>query len=318
MNKNPFGILPVVEQPWGFDGVRREMRGAYGDSRAFYVNPNHLECNDLNTGEDPAHPLVTIQRAVTLCRAYMGDVIYVMSNDGWQYGSATQLSIAETVVIPATKPGISLIGIGRGSMGAYWRPALTTEFALTIRAIDVVVDGFCFWGAALVAANGINVIWGAPTNYGENTVIRNCTFTDDLTIGIQMEYVWFAKIYDCLFQELGTGIYGDPAGTGSAYLEIFNNAFHDCTVGAILMTELTKSYIHGNRIFNARAQAGAAATGEGVDTSGGGGNLVSDNYFSCLLPVPAVGDYDDLNSGDVTDAWINNHCLNGDTVGNPT
>jgi len=60
------------------------------------------------------------------------------------------------------------------------------------------------------------------------------------------------------------------------------------------------------------------STDEGIDTTGGQDNQVFDNYFSCLLPVPANGDLDDLCSAAASDSWLNCHCLDGDTVTNPT
>lgn len=320
MDKNPFGILPEITQPWGFDGVRRETRGAYGDSRAFYVNPNHLEANDMNSGEDPAHPLETIQRAVTLARAYMGDTIYVMSNDGWQYGKVTQLSIRETVVIPSSKPGIALIGVGRGPMGVYWVPANDSEFALTIEALDVVVDGFCFWDGGLVNnASGIFIDWvGGAGAVGENTIVRNCTFEVSLDMGIQMEFAWYCKIENNHFDGCQTyGVYIDPAGNGIKACEFRGNWFQDCAV-AMAMNGADDCLIVGNMFYNANAQGAAVATNEGIDTTAGQRNIITGNYFSCVLPVPANGDWDDLNTGAATDAWIGNICLNGIAVSTPT
>jgi hypothetical protein len=78
------------------------------------------------------------------------------------------------------------------------------------------------------------------------------------------------------------------------------------------------NHIHRNSIYNGNAQGGAAATNEGINLTGGGDNQVFDNYFSCLLPVPANGDWDDLNTGAATDAWIGNHCMNGLATTTPT
>jgi hypothetical protein len=55
----------------------------------------------------------------------------------------------------------------------------------------------------------------------------------------------------------------------------------------------------------------------GITTATGEENQVFNNYFSCQLPVGA-GDYNDLNTAAATDAWIGNHCMNGDATGNPT
>jgi hypothetical protein len=224
--------------------------------------------------------------------------------------------VQETVTIPVTKPGIALIGVGRGSMGVYWQPAVSGDFALNINAIDVVVDGFCFWGGALAVSNGIYAEWGV-VDKGENTVIRNCTFTDDLTIGVQLEFVWFAKIHDNHFQGCDTGIYVDPAGQGASYIQFDNNWFDDCPTAAMDVNGIDNCKISGNFIYNATAQAAGVATNMGIDTTLGANNIVAGNYFSCLLPVPANGDWDDMNTAAATDAWIGNYCLNGLAVSNP-
>jgi len=65
-------------------------------------------------------------------------------------------------------------------------------------------------------------------------------------------------------------------------------------------------------------QAAGAAANVGINTGSGGHNIVFDNYFSCLLPVPATGDWDNMNSGDTTDAWVGNHCMDGLAVTIPT
>ena len=46
--------------------------------------------------------------------------------------------------------------------------------------------------------------------------------------------------------------------------------------------------------------------------------MVTNNWMSCLLPVPANGDYDACNSPGTTDAWIQNMCIDGPSIRNPT
>lgn len=315
---DPSGNMPHVEQPWGFAGVRREDRNVFADSRNFYVDPNNILSSDQNSGEDPANPLLTIQRAVTLARACKGDTIYVLQNDGWQYGTGVQNPVLESVIIPANKPGLRLVGVGSGSPGVYWSPAVAGQFALTIRALDTVVEGFCFESDLGADGNGIYVIWGAPLYFGDNVVIRNCSFMGTIDIGIQLEYVWYGIIQNCYFEENDTaGIYVDTAGSGASYLHILGNRFHDCAA-AMILEDVDNSVVERNFIYNTDAQNSAAATNEGINTTGGQSNIVADNYFSCRLPVPAAGDYDDFCTAAATDSWIGNHCMNGPTTTNPT
>ena len=288
-----------------------------GDSRVFYVSPNHTQAVDAgNLGRDPQVPLATITRANALARSNMGDVILVAPNDGWQYGTMAAPQITETAII--TKHGVRLVGVSPSSLGVYWGPALTTEFALTIHALDVYVEGFAFTNviAALANANGIYVEWNGTTLWGENATINRCFFDEDIDIGIQLEFSWFSEIMNCLFdRSVDAGIWVDTGGSGSAFNHIHDNTFTDCA-DAMRLHDTADSSIFRNSIFNTDAQNGAACTDEGIDLTGGSSNQVYDNYFSCQLPV-GVGDYDDLNTESGSDAWINNHCMNGDAITNP-
>ena len=77
------------------------------------------------------------------------------------------------------------------------------------------------------------------------------------------------------------------------------------------------SEIWNNAIYNNTALGGGAAADEGITTANGANNMVFDNYFSCLLPVPANGDWNDFNTSVATDAWVGNRCLDGVAVTRP-
>ena len=320
MNPYAQGNLPKTWQPWGFAAVSREERGVYGDSRVFYVQPDHPQATDLgNLGENPLLPLATVNAAVTLARAYHGDTIYVMSSNSWQYSARTETGIVESLIIPATKPGLRIIGVGQGSLGVYWQPAATTEWCITVHALDTIIEGFCFWSGLLASANGIYLDWtgGASALYGENAIIHNCAFEDGIDIGVQLEFSWFNKISECWFDCDDYGIYVDPAGSGSDYNSIHHNLFQDCGA-AMGLRGAMHNFVWANSIYNSNAESGALATDEGIDTTGGAENQVYDNYFSCILPAAANGDWNDMNTGDATSAWIHNHCINGEAVSTPT
>lgn len=290
-------------------GLRMHTSGA-----VFWVDPNHPDAQAQGDGTDPEHPLSSIQ--VACDQAVRGDVVAVMENDAWQYASglAYALPVQESVIV--TSPGISILGFARSGLGVIWQPAAALGTCLTLRNIDVHVAGFGF--DAPLGGNGIYVEWDGATMWGENTVIQDCFFSDTIDIAVQLEYAWNCWIQRCVFQECDAqGLYIDPAGSGAAYLHVLQNRFNNCAA-AMAVNGLDDSEILSNRIFNANAQGGGAATDEGIDTTAGSTNLVADNWLSCLLPVPAAGDYDDFCTAAATDAWINNHCLDGDTVTNPT
>ena len=302
-----FAIPSAVADAIGSAGFVRGWGGGYN----FFVDPNNANASDSNTGRDASKPLATIQQAITNARAMSGDTIFVLQNDGWTYGSGLGNTITEAVIVTADKPGLRILGAGAGSMGVNWTAGVTGTFCLTINAIDAVVQGFNYWGDP-VDCHGILCHWDGVNTYGENAAISNCTFADSIDIGIQLEYSWYAKINDCHFQECDNyGIFVDPAGSGMSYGQIVGNYFNDCTI-AMALDDCDNSLIKDNWIYNTDAQVTGSATNAGLNTGAGAYNMVADNYFSCLLV-----NWDDFNSASATDAWINNHVINGNPTARP-
>jgi len=225
-----------------------------------------------------------------------------MANNSWQYGTPTDgytTPIAENAIIDV--PGVRLVGISQSSStGVVWQPATDGGTCITVTALDVSIEGFLFTQGSQTGCDGISCIWDGTTAWGDNLTVRNCMFDDTVDTAISLD------------------IYVLQPGNGVSFLDISENVFHDCATAAMSLVECTKSHIHGNSIFNTNAQVAAVATDQGITTSTGGLNQVYDNYFSCVLPVAANGDFDDLNTAAATDAWINNHTMNGDSVTNPT
>jgi len=280
----------------------------WGGGYQLHVNAKHANASDANSGRDANYPLSTIQQGVDNARAMSGDTIMVLQNDGWTYGSDTSDNIVENVIIPADKPGLQLLGICPGSMGVNWSPTGTASFALTVYAIDTYIGGFNFWGDG----DGIYALWDGTTTYGENVIIENCTFGQGLNTAIQLEYSWYAKILRNHFNELDNyAIAVSTSGSGISYAEINGNWFHECAQ-AMALGNADDCKIRGNDIYNSTAQATGTATNMGIDTSLGSNNIVSDNNFSCSL-----ANWDTFNSGNSSDAWINNHTMNGLATSTP-
>ena len=296
-------------------GLRLHCEGT-----VFYVDPNHVDTNDQRDGTNPTAPLTTIATALTKCQAYRGDVIVVMANNSWQYGDAADgrtTAIAEEVTIDV--PGVRIIGLSQSGMGVYWTPASDGGTCITVAAIDVTIEGFVFTEGAYTGCDAIYCEWDGATLYGENLTVRNCVFDDTVDTAIQLEYAWYNHIHNCVFWECDEyGIYVDAGGSGTEYTYIHDNIFHNCDVAIALLGGCDHNHVKSNQIYNSNAVGAAAAANEGINTTGGARNMVCDNWFSCLLPVPANGDWDDLNTASATDAWVNNHCMDGDNVTNPT
>lgn len=298
------------------EGIRTDTTGAI-----FYVNPNHVDPNDSRDGTDPQSPLNTVAAAIAKCQPYRNDVIVVSPNNSWQYGNAADLyttAIVEEVTLNV--PGVRLVGLSRAGMGVYWTPASNGGTCITVTAIDCTIEGFFFTEGAYTGCDAINCEWDGTTLFGENLTVRNCIFDDTVDTAIQIEYSWYCDIHHNWFLQCDEyGVYSAAAGSGVAYCEIHNNYFLDCGTAAIaLLGGADDNQVHDNRIYNRNAEGAAAATNEGINTTGGGRNLITNNWLSCLLPVPANGDLNDFCTAAATDAWIGNWCLNGMQTTSPT
>lgn len=305
------GILPgqAGVLPFGISSLPAKV----SDSKSFYVIPDHVNASDLNSGENPAYPLATAARAWALMRAYHGDVTYVTSSDSWQYGAGTEDGVIECLIIPADKPGCAMIGVSRGSEGVYWQPTGSAGWCIVVRALDTIIDGFCFWSQA-GTCNGIYCDWASPTTLGENTVISNNTFTDDCDTDIQMEYTWYVDVFNNRFQQCNNyGIVVSASGSGVSYLRVYDNWFNDCGA-AMILGNCDNSLIRSNHVYNQTAQATGTCTDMGIVINAlGSYNQVEDNYFSCILAK-----WNQFCSASPTDAWIFNHLLDGNNTANPT
>lgn len=316
-----FRMKPWFSGQFGVPGTDSE-RGLRSDCHGvvFYVDPNATGVSDNRDGTDPEAPLNTVAKALTLCQAYRGDVIAVMANGAWQYADGLNRTIAVREEVDIDVAGVKIVGVFPSSaIGVPWESQTLATPCITVSAIDVTIEGFAFVGG-VPGGTAIYCEWDGATVFGENLTVRNCMFDDAIDTAIQLEYSWFCDIHHNLFQECAAyGIMADVGGSGTAYTQIHDNLFLNCVTGAIsFLGGCDKNFIYHNTIYNANAQAAGVATNEGINTTGGDYNSVYDNTFSCVLPVPANGDWDDLNTAAATDSWNNNHLMNGDSVTNPT
>ena len=307
----------------GTDNNRGERMHCTGE--IFYVDPNFPGASDARDGTSPTDPMATVAGALTKVQSQRGDVIVVMMNDYWQYaaggaGVSTDYvtPITEEVTIPYTAAGVRIIGVSNSSIGVMWQPASNAGTCITVHAIDVIIEGFVFTEGDYAGCNAISCEWDGATLFGENLTVRNCTFDGTVDTAIALEYSWFCDIHNNVFWQNDTAaIYVDPLGSGVAYTLIHDNVFHDCEI-AMALQGSDDGQIWNNSIYIASAVAAAASVNDGIQTTGGSGNQVFNNWFSCVLPAVSNGDWDDINTGVATDAWIGNHCLNGLAVTLPT
>ncbi|HUW11559.1 MAG TPA: right-handed parallel beta-helix repeat-containing protein [Anaerolineae bacterium] len=300
---------------WTETGLRLHCTGAI-----FYVDPNHSDANDNRDGTDPTSPLATVATALTKCQAFRGDVIAVMANNFWQYGNAADgyaLPVTESVIV--TVPGVRIVGVSpSGAMGVYWRPAAVDGTCITVRAVDVLVEGFAFLGRT--GGTGVLGQWAAGTTYGDNLVVRHCYFDENLDEGIVLTFVWYADIHDNYFDNCNAyGIAGAGAGD-PGYNRIHHNWFQDCGTSAIWLPGADRNHIYENYVYQVNAASGDAGTLANclINLTGGSRNMVHHNTLSCVLPGAVAWDYNATNTAGAGDAWASNWLMDGPSITNPT
>ena len=321
LTTRPTGLTDFVRGQWGVDFTDIWAHSLNTDAHVFFVQPNAIQATDNgNTGEDPQTPFATIGAALLRCQDNRGDTILVGGNDAWTYGGGSAWATPITEDVTVSVEGVHILGVSADPLGVPWQPETDGGACCTITALGVEVAGFCFQDPVFNAGTGVYCLWSGVATFGENEHIHHCFFYADIAVGIQLEYSWNNKITDCVFQGPNYGIYCDPAEDGFAYTIIERCLFQNCVTGAISAANAgcDDNVVKDCTVWNANAQAGGAATNEGFNFTGGGANVVVDCYFSCLLPVPAAGDFDDLNSSNATDAWLSCHLLDGNSVTNPT
>lgn len=310
-----------VEGAWTDTGLRQHCTGT-----VFYVSPNHPGASDSRDGTDPNDPLLTIATAINRCESYRGDVIAVMQHGDWTYGPGTPYPTGIVESVTLDKHGTRLVGLAQGGLGVPWESADAGGFCLTVTATDCTIEGFCFTEGAAANPNGIYFTWDGSDVYGENGVVRFCTFSEGVDEGIKLNYSWYMHIHHNHFADCNDyGIWSDTGGAAPAedppsygwfHDNVFSNIPGDGTGAAIWIPSADNMSIFRNAIFNDEAQAAAAATNEGIVTNDGVAaagtrNMVWQNVFSCQNTAVAAGDYGDLNSGGGTDCWTQSYCMNG-------
>lgn len=323
-------LTPFYPGQFGVPGTDSD-RGLRQDSngKILWVDPNHVDNDDRRDGTDPTCPLTTVAAALARCRAYSNDVVAVAPNSFWTYGSVLvgrATPIAETVVV--TTPGVRIVGLSSGTQGVNWI-ATANSACITIRAMDVVVEGFNFWNSgAVVGSTGILAQWNSPLYFGENFTVRNCNFYH-LAYGIQADYTWYCNILSNYFDGMTTAAIHNPSVFGEPdYMTIVGNFFtgnasainlpdvSDCDIQhnkfsdnnlAITMEGADNNIVHANVI-----NEDPTGTDNYINLDNGSGNMVSDNWLGCTIAQYDVT-CDDAGSGQ----WVRNHCIDGETAAAP-
>lgn len=292
---------------WTETGLRQHCTGAI-----FYVDPNYPGVSNQRDGTDPTEPLQTVAAAVAKCQPYRGDVIAVMAANYWPIGAdATQgytNHITENVTINV--PGVRLVGVfPSGSVGVPWVPATVGGTCITVTAVDVLIEGFAFLDTAAQNASAIHAVWDGAPNYGDNLTVRHCYFANNLDYGVRLTFSYYCNIHHNRFDNVVVTAINDETTSDSDYITVYRNLFMNCG-NAIKLPGVTEAHIYENWIYG-----DGGGTNNFIDLTGGGRNLVAENWLGCTL---AAGQYNATCSDATSGSWIRNRCIDGETGAAPT
>ncbi len=107
--------------------------------KVLFVQSAHSRASNGNDGESRERPLATIQRAVALADANAGDLIVV--------GPGHVETVAEAAGLVINKAGLTLVGIGAGSLRPTINFTTVVGADMDIDAANVTVMNFLFTGA---------------------------------------------------------------------------------------------------------------------------------------------------------------------------
>ncbi len=255
--------------------------------------------NSVNgSGTTWAKAKTTIAAAVAVASAR--DIILVAPTINQMAGTTTN-DYAEAVTIPATKMGLSIIGMGHDQEAVIWASPSQNSAPLTINARGCYVSGFRFRPNGSSTAGIVLVTNTALTANAEGTAIENCTFrstTQDALAGIELQGGCNdIRIRHCIFDNVVAGIRQTNSDNSIAYrVTIEHNQINgNCTNGIIL--DCGRSKILNNMLAPGLTMVIQTNSGSATGTD----NIVSGNTLN-------VSAYETNCSGAAGDSWLGNYC----------
>lgn len=254
--------------------------------------------SDTFSGKTPALAFKTIQAAVTAASG--GDTIYVRPR-AMAAGASDPVNYAETIIIPAGKSGLRLIGWGagpaQGNLPQIKKGSGSTAL-LTVRSPGCVIANLGFNGGSSTGG-GILLDDDASTKSAFGTVIQNCHFkncvgstaTDSRTGGaIQWSAnggAWqvlirgnrfFKNVGDIVLLGTGVSVPEDVVIEGN----VFSGpaASVDCNLYLAGGSGMTGVIIRDN-YFTAMPAIGSGSVARFMDLTGCVG-LLAKNYFATI------------------------------------
>jgi hypothetical protein len=267
-----------------------QMFSPLSSGKVIYVDGDKSSGGSGTTWDDA---YTSIQTAVTAASA--GDVILVAERTITAL-STDPISYAETIIIPNTKPHLSIIGVSRGlTQGGLPQIKIGsgTTAMITVRAPGCLIANLGINGASSTGGGILLDDDGGTSKVAFGTTIIGCHFKN-------------CKAH-ATNGTLGGGIYTSSAG-GAWQTRIIGNVFYKNVGGIVVVgtgTSVPQDWIIENNVFGSSAEGASSETDVDIYVGGSGvkGLLIRNNDF--LTPdVPtlasgSVGRYISLATGTV-------------------
>jgi hypothetical protein len=212
-------------------------------------------------GFTPDRPFATLDYAVGKCTASKGDIIYLMP------GHAESLATATSAAVDIA--GISIIGIGSGSLTPTFTLATATTATIAVTAADVTIRNIKVISDLADVAAGITASAAA-----DGLTVEDCWFTDggltkELVIGILLAtgcdnvLIRNNRFYTTISAETGGCASAISFAGTTANSRIIGNFAHGHYTVACLDNATAAALeilIEGNRLINIDTGAGLAAS----------------------------------------------------------
>jgi len=232
---------------------------------------------DNGSDTDTRLPYATIQAAVTAADA--GDTIFVKAKN-MASGATDPSNYAETIIIPAGKSRLSLIGIGGGSAQGSLpqiKIGAGSTAMLNIKSPGCLIANLGFNGGSSTGGGIVLTDDGGTANAAFGTVITGCHFKNCVVTSPD--------------SRTGGAIYW-PAAGGAWQVIIEGNHFYD-NVGSISLVGTSgsrpKDVVIANNVFSASAATTVDSYIYGAGGSGFNDVTVVNNVFTSVLPAIVAG-----------------------------
>lgn len=257
----------------GTPNVGADLLPYFESGNVWFVDGD-IGIDGKNSGQSPDRAVKTIGQAVL--NATPGGVIYVKTRDT-AVGATAPLSYAETLIIPPTKPGIKIIGIGAGrAKGGLPQMKIGAGAAamITVRAPGCLIMNMGFDGVSSTGGGVLMDDDGGTTKSSFGLCVVACDF-----INCVGSTATNAATGGAIYWATAGGI-GSNLFKGNRF---FNNVGDICLVGT--GTTIPADVVIEDNIFSGPAASVdcniLASTGSGIT-----GLVIRNNSFTCW---PAIG-----------------------------